>query len=242
MKEEAHDYASPFADYTKRAEAFAQGQKLIKPVSGKGSAYKTMKPFIAFLVHWLQSHSWIHSIVEASCGHWPSGWQQHVEWPPLIYTGIDILPSMIEANLKMPRSNRLKNQTFMVMDMMHHVLPAADLLLTKDTLIHLPNRGIRKFLQLNVNVCPPRYRYVMFVHDRSDLVTSSLPDCRPYLEQAHACVWRNNKDISLGSFHTLDVGEAPFKLSVETIFTFGHSKTGRQRVVQLLNLSKSCHR
>lgn len=240
--ENPSDHASPFRDYVAAAARYAAGEKQRKPVSGKGSAPAAQKPFIAFLEEWLRTQS-VRSMVEASCGHWPSGWQLSVNWPPgLNYTGADILPSMVQANSALPRGDKMSARTFVVMDMMEQALPRADLLLTKDTLIHFPNSGIGKFLALSVNACPPRFRYVMFVHDIASDETErqvKLPDCKPYASPTR-CRWRNNRDTHLGGFHTLDLGAPPFNLPIRTVLTYGRTVSGNTRTVQLLNLTRAC--
>ena len=37
-------------------------------------------------------------MVEASCGHWPSGWQMNVSWPAMDYVGVDVMPGVIEED------------------------------------------------------------------------------------------------------------------------------------------------
>eukprot|EP00966_Prymnesium_polylepis_P307841 7113906-Prymnesium_polylepis.1 len=147
-------------------------------------------------------------MVEASCGHWPSGWQSAVQWPGLDYTGVDLLREQTDANAALvgergKASFGLRSATFMPMDMTRETLPAADLLLTTDTLIHLPNSVITRFLNLSVLQCPARYKYVLFVHDQ----------LAPMVNQTV------NPDISRSGAHHLDMSTAPFGLNVTTLGT-----------------------
>lgn len=246
----ALDHAAPFANYVKAAEMYETTGHIAKPVSGKGSAFARVKPFIGFLEEWFAAHSDVRSMVEASCGHWPTGWQSHVRWlTRMTYTGVDILPKMIEANSAMLASaqkkpcmrhggqptcsgiSRFASARFEAGDMINGSLPQADLLLTKDTLIHFSNEAIKSFIAMNVDgICPRRFRYVMFVHARPCVAydVGKIPGCR----------WTDNEDIPLVGFHTLDLAAPPFSLPIKTVFRF-HQINGSQseHVVQVLELS-----
>merc|ERR1711953_504141 len=96
---------------------------------------------------------------------------------------------------------------FEVGDVINDVLPKADLLLTKDTLIHLPNTKILEVLRRNVLVQPPRFKFVLFVHD-------TLPVGAPPPSWAPG----NNLDIALNpnnrpSFHFLNLSAPPFNVA-----------------------------
>ncbi|CAE8589570.1 unnamed protein product [Polarella glacialis] len=183
-----------------------------------GSGSLCVQPLISFLGTLLRDLRWranVSSLLEASAGHWPSGWQAQVGWPPLHYTGIDILPEMVEENRNFSRqrglrSIGLKSMSFEVMDMTREALPVADVLLTKDTLIHFTNEKIMRFLSLSVLVCPRRYRYVIFVHNQ----------IAPETERAHD----NNRDFSYSHsrhpFQTLDMSKAPFNLATKSVFAY----------------------
>ena len=92
-----------------------------------------------------------------------------MQWPSVDYTGLDLLPAMALQNQELVNSTigrfGLRSARFAVHDMLQKALPPATLLLTKDTLIHFRNDDIQRFLKLSVLACPPRFRYVMFVHD-----------------------------------------------------------------------------
>ena len=71
----------PFDGYIERLKAFDSGlaktSSATSAVSGIGSHAARVKPFISWLERWLREHK-VNSLVEASCGHWASGWQTHV--------------------------------------------------------------------------------------------------------------------------------------------------------------------
>ncbi|CAE8656249.1 unnamed protein product [Polarella glacialis] len=223
--------------YTDKLETWKKNPGLSEhscfAVSGMGSGSLCVQPLISFLGTLLRDLRWranVSSLLEASAGHWPSGWQAQVGWPPLHYTGIDILPEMVEENRNFSRqrglrSIGLKSMSFEVMDMTREALPVADVLLTKDTLIHFTNEKIMRFLSLSVLVCPRRYRYVIFVHNQ----------IAPETERAH----ENNRDFSYSHsrhpFQTLDMSKAPFNLATKSVFAYlpGTATADGLKVVEL---------
>ncbi len=69
--------------------------KFRQAMSGPGSEYFTQKPFAVWLGKFLKKRG-VKGMVEASCGHWPSGWQLFVDWPNhLFYTGVDLIGDVI---------------------------------------------------------------------------------------------------------------------------------------------------
>lgn len=239
-----HDaHARPFRQYAYLANNWRLGLFTDGAVAGTGATIEHARPFAYFLVAWLLAHAGgdgpaslggspgVSSMVEASAGHWPTGWQREVSWPPLDYVGIDILPELVMDNLAFIHGHGglgLKTTKFEVGDMLRAPLPPADLLLTKDTLIHFPNSGIQEFLRRSVTVCPARFRYVMFVHDQMD----------PEGPQAEI----NNIDVGgklhdHAPYHPLDLAAGPFWLPVRTIFVWGKQR----KAVQLWSAPEPCH-
>jgi hypothetical protein len=98
-------------------------------------------------------------------------------------------------------------------------LPTADLLFTKDTLIHLPLADIYHFLDLSVRGCPARFRYVIFVQEMAQNITT-------------------NVEISRQGHHALDFAVPPFSLNVTTVFTYPSGRCCRKSV-QLLDVDLS---
>ena len=208
--------------YRQRTQAFAAG-KDVGAVSGIGSTQMAAKPLVKWLLAWLATSD-VKSMVEASCGHWPSGWQAGVRWPHLSYTGVDLLKEQVDANAALvskrgAASFGLTNATFQVGSMTMVALPTADLLFTKDTLIHLPLADINHFLDLSVRGCPARFRYVIFVQEMAKNITT-------------------NVEISRRGHHALDFAVPPFSLNVTTVFTYPSGRCCRKSV-QLLDLSRA---
>jgi hypothetical protein len=186
--------------------------KKTKSVSGFSSEYKNAEPFVQFLLQWMKDHN-ITSMVEASAGHWPSGWQSKVSWPPIKYLGVDLLQEMVDANSAFLRNNKAGFASFDTLraDMTLTPLPPADLLLTKDTLQHLPNIDIMRYLIRQGVLATPgqrRFKYIMIVN--YECAEGEIPNTDvPPEEHASQC---------------LDMAAEPFNLPVETVFHWGDVK------------------
>jgi len=213
----------------KRFAELSSGEWDNSSLSGPGSRPEVCKPFVEFFLQWLKDHKEVQSMVEVSAGHWPSGWQRFVSWPQIDYTGIDLLEDVITADRAYVTQRGiedigLRNMTFRKGDMLDDsTLPTADLLFTKDTIIHFPNANIAAFVNSTVIQCPPKYKYVMFVHD------SRKRDHR-------------NRDISrFGEFHGVNLLGPPFNYKAQTIFRWRSKFDNKVRVVQLMNPAQYCH-
>ena len=214
---ESANRARIFSSYTERAASWRSTGRFKGTnglgnvaISGRGSEPALVGPFMTFLRSWLEARG-VRSIVEASAGHWPTGWQREMAWPALSYRGLDLLPMMVEDNQELLKNSSdrygLRDARFEIFDMLQRPLDPADVLLTKDTLIHFSNRDILKFLHLSVLPCPPRFKHVLFVHDQ----VSKPPS--PGDQRV------NNQDIPhLNSFHPLNLSAPPFNLQTETVF------------------------
>jgi hypothetical protein len=153
------------------------------------------------------------------------------------YTGADLLVEQTDANARLvakrggPAAFGLSKARFVPMDMVNTPLPPADLLLTKDTLIHLTNEQIANFLAASVTTCPPRFKYVLFAHDEllKKWNFTSVPE-------------RAERGRDRGH-HFLDMALPPFRLNVTTVFVYPSGRCCR-KAVQLLDLTdpKVCQR
>ena len=210
--------------YVDRRDAWRRGgpSEAHTAVSGPGSRAELTLPFRDFLHGWLRDQR-VRSLVEASSGHWPTGWQAATSWPPLAYVGLDILPSIIDDNNEFVARNGsrgLRSVRFAVANMIEEALPVADVLLTKDTLIHWPSWAIARFLRRNVLVCPPRYEHVLFVHDRA--------------------LGHNAELDNFAGFRPLDLGARPFHLPTERLFEWSPSGAPHPKAVEWLQPSRFC--
>lgn len=191
-------------------------------VSGLGSAVATQRPLLKFLPGFLGKYG-IRSMVEASSGHWASGWQRHVRWPRIEYVGADVLKSIVEANNRLLQDNAnfgLASAHFERVNMVTTALPKADLLFSKDTIIHFSFERIKALLRLSVTVCPPRFKYVLFVHEPPQ---------------------GDNVDIEgVDQHHAIALRAAPFWLNTTTVFKYGDGN--RRKTVELFDVTEHCAR
>lgn len=186
-------------------------------LSGLGSREETTREFRSFLEEFLQQRK-ITSVVDAGCGHWPSGYQRFMDWQNVHYTGVDVVPYVVQENTRyfedasVLSSHGLLSAKF-ICDDVSEMLPEADLLLVKDVLMHLPNRAVHDFLAKSVNGKSPRYRAVM-------LVQNAIPPV----------AIREMVDIQPGQLLPFDITFPPFKAPFETVLRW---QSDEPKVVQI---------
>jgi len=118
------------ARFTKifRTNAWRSGES----VSGPGATRERGDDFRAPLIALLDAYA-IRSILDAPCGDF--NWMRDVlAERDLAYTGIDIVEPLIADNARRYGS---PTRRFLCLDMTHDDLPAADLILCRDGLVHL---------------------------------------------------------------------------------------------------------
>ena len=209
--------------YLSRQRAFDGGLNMgWNAVSGFGSAVETQRPLLTFLPGWLAKNG-IRSMTEASSGHWASGWQRHVRWPRIDYVGADVLKSIVDANSRLLQDNAnfgLASAHFERVNMVTTVLPKADLLFSKDTIIHFSLRRIESLLRLSVIVCPPRFKHVLFVHEP---------------------LKGDNVEIEgVDQHHAINLRAAPFWLNTTTVFEYGSGN--KLKTVEHFDVAEHCAR
>lgn len=186
--------------------------------SGLGSREGTTREFRGFLERFLRERG-VTSVVDAGCGHWPSGYQRFMNWQGVHYTGIDVVPYVVGENrayfadpavLAARGLASARCQVGSVCD----VLPGADLLLVKDVLMHLPNAAVSSFLRSSLGAQRPRYRMVM-------LVQNSVP---PVVNL------RQMIDIEPGQLLPFDITGPPFEAPFVDVFRW---ESDEPKVVQL---------
>merc|ERR1712150_246767 len=137
--------------------------------SGLGSREDTTREFRSFLEGFLRDQG-IRSVVDAGCGHWPTGYQRFMHWQGVHYTGVDVVPYVVAENASYFKDPNAVARHGLVSAKciggdVSHALPAADLLLVKDVLMHLPNRSIHSFLRQSIDAVAPKYRAVLLVQN-----------------------------------------------------------------------------
>jgi SAM-dependent methyltransferase len=152
-------------------------------VSGSGSTQARGAAFKADLLSLLDARG-IRSIVDAPCGDF--NWMRGVlAERDLSYTGVDIVDALIAANV---REYATANRRFLCADMTRADLPAADLILCRDGLVHLSFADARAALR-NFRRSGSRY-----------LLTTTFV--------SHT----GNRDTPTGGWRVLNLQAAPFGL------------------------------
>jgi SAM-dependent methyltransferase len=176
-----------------------------KGTSGSGSTLDITREYRAYLEEFIRKHR-VRSIVDAGCGDWT--FSRTIDWGGASYLGVDIASDVIEVNR---RKYEKRNVTFQVGDITED-LPAADLLISKDVLQHLPNALVHKFVRNNLKT--GKYRWVLLTNDRGI----------------------GNPDIVPGGYRAIDLAAPPFGVTglVDLPIEFGNEVT---KTTSLLDLS-----
>jgi SAM-dependent methyltransferase len=107
--------------------------------SGLGSFPEFTQPYVVTLQRFLHDYE-IRSVVDVGCGDWELS--RLIDWDGVDYLGLDIVEPLIEANRKAFATSSIAFEVATVGE----PLPAADLVLCKDVLQHLPNAVVADYL------------------------------------------------------------------------------------------------
>ena len=107
--------------------------------SGAGSNIENTLLYAAYVQH-LIKHG-VRSIVDLGCGDWR--FSQYLDLAGRDYLGVDVVPSVVEANTKAYAREGVR---FICADVTTFDIPACDLLLCKDVLQHLSNANVSAIL------------------------------------------------------------------------------------------------
>jgi hypothetical protein len=137
-KTESSDLKTVFTDiYTK---GIWKENRADSPLSGPGSSLANSKGFCEFIDTVCRTKN-IKSVVDVGCGD--------LTWMPttaafknLVYTGIDIVPSLIESH-----KVNYPQHTFLTLNAVSEEVPPGDLVLLRDVLFHLTHADILKVLR-----------------------------------------------------------------------------------------------
>ncbi|GMO13924.1 class I SAM-dependent methyltransferase [Bradyrhizobium sp. TM233] len=122
------------------------------------------------------------SLLDAPCGD--AGWIGRIKLD-LDYTGVDIVPSLIETNNARAARGELAGR-FLVADITRDALPRADLILCRDCLVHLSFQNIASAIA--------RFRQ----SGAQFLLVTTFPE------------WEDNCDCEDGDWRALNMTKAPF--------------------------------
>jgi len=151
-------------------------------VSGPGSDVGRCESIIAALPKLFADLN-ISSVLDIPCGD--LNWMRKVELGAVKYIGADIVPGLVRGNLKRYGWMGMKFET---LDIMRDKLPACDIVLCRDCLVHFSFEDIKKAVK---NIKKSGAKYLL-------CTTFSNAD-------------RENKDISTGHWRPLNMVNAPFK-------------------------------
>ena len=134
----------------------------------------------------------IKTVLDAPCGD--MNWMRLVlaERKDIDYTGGDIVPPMIELNQRLYGNDRIR---FEVLDITTDELPAADLMICRDCLFHLPEVKIYEFLD---NFLKSNIKYL--------------------LTTTHEPASGKNEVINPGEWFKLDLLSPPYNFSPDARF------------------------
>ncbi|MBD2460391.1 class I SAM-dependent methyltransferase [Oscillatoria sp. FACHB-1407] len=109
--------------------------------SGRGSELACTASIRATLPNVLKKLE-VKSILDAPCGDF--NWMRHIPLDGIDYTGVDVVPEVIEQNQRTYGSAAIR---FMAADIANDALPTADLIICRDCLVHLSLRTGYRALQ-----------------------------------------------------------------------------------------------
>lgn len=147
------------------------GWKSNESRSGPGSTLEQTKQIRIELQQLLRELE-IKSIFDVPCGDF--NWMKEINLEQLSYTGMDIVPALIEDNNKKFQNRHIK---FTVGDLTKDKIPAVDLILCRDCLVHFSYKNIEKALK-NIKKSGAKYLLTTSfpLHENNDIITG---DWRP---------------------------------------------------------------
>ena len=144
-------------------------------------------------------------MLDLGCGDWK--FSHLINWDGVSYTGVDVVPHVIEANKRKYGSDKIK---FLCADINNVDLIEADLVIIKDVLQHWSNEHVQAF--------KPRlskYSKILVIntvrrHDTSKPINGDIKIAGKLL----------NDDITTGEFRPLDLTQPPFKWNAREIYRY----------------------
>ena len=172
---EADGAAQRFREiYERGAWVKQDGQKSL---SGRGSEASSTRHIVTALPEALREIG-CRTLLDIGCGDW--NWMADVDLP-CSYIGIDIVPSVIEAN----REHERPGVSFQLLDAISEPLPQADAVLCREVLFHLSFADAKSVLR---NIC----------RSAEWLITTTDPS-----------IWFNS-DIPTGDFRKINLQRSPY--------------------------------
>ena len=175
--------------------------------SGKGSnldATSELRQKLPALVRELG----VESLLDLPCGDF--FWMKNVDLGSTRYTGGDIVPEMIEQNIRMHARDGV---AFEVIDLIQGPVPKFDLIFTRDCLVHFSTQHIKAALN-NIKASGSKW-----------FLTTTYPEIG------------TNEEISTGQWRSIDLEKPPFNLPApERLVSEGQEHVRGQAVGKSLGL------
>lgn len=162
--------------------------------SGSGAKLETTEEYRNYLQIFFKEND-IRSVVDVGCGDW--AWSWAIDWSNIDYYGYDVVKSLIQNNQAKYSQHNIQ---FIHGDATLIDLPAADLLLCKDVLQHLPLEDIYLLIEQF-----HKFKYCIIQND-VDYLNGKDPN--------------HNGQILRGNGRSLDLTEPPFSLRGEKVLTY----------------------
>ena len=146
LRRALHGVVPAFALRRRTARVFgrifaANGWGDLETVSGPGSARAHTEVFRGDLEA-LLGELGVRSLLDAGCGD--GNWVHTLRRAPERYVGVEVVPELVDANR---RRHAGPGREFRCLDLVRDPLPAVDLILCRDALVHLPNAEVRRALR-----------------------------------------------------------------------------------------------
>ena len=158
--------------------------------SGPGSLPSSTGQYRQFVETFVYEND-IKTVTDLGCGDWQ--FSKYISWSDAEYTGLDIVPSLIERNNRIFGADKIKFKVSENLDS----LPGGDLILCKEVFQHLPNDLIFQYLA----AIKAKYKYA--------LITNSVAPGTPI-----------NTDIVAGGYRPLRIDLAPFNVRGAIVLTY----------------------
>jgi len=152
----------------------------VDSVSGPGSDAEETRTLLQKLPSLLRKYE-VRSLLDAPCGD--LFWISNMDLEGIQYTGIDIVPALIEENRRRYASTQFE---FQCADLMRDQLPSADLILCRDCLVHFSYDDVAVAIK---NMQSSRSKW---------LLTTTFID------------QEENRDIATGEWRAINLQRPPF--------------------------------
>jgi SAM-dependent methyltransferase len=164
--------------------------------SGNGSLPSVTKKYRKYLEQFIRDNH-IKTVVDYGCGDWQFSYL--IDWQDAHYTGLDIVPQVIEDDTKKYATSKI---SFQVLKPGAPVPVTGELLIVKDVLQHMSTADIKLFL---ANVLP---------HFKYALITNCISPEETV-----------NDDVATGEFRPLDLRRPPYDVPAEVVLEFAGPRT-----------------